>query len=127
LREVETCHGDTESVVAGKLSRKCWSDELPAAFLVLPGLAKPWNTKSLAVTAAGLLHTRPLTTVALAKSSTQKSCSGSASDAIAIIEERANCKMRNATATRCTRAERLPAMLLRTTTSRKSVTTVGTY
>ncbi len=35
--------------------------ELPAAFLVLPGMAKPWKTKSFAVTAAGLLHTRPLT------------------------------------------------------------------
>jgi len=46
---------------------------------------------------------------------------------MAISEERANCKMRNATATRCTLAERLPAMILRTTASRKSATTVGTY
>jgi len=26
LSEVEACHGDAESVEAGKLSRECWSD-----------------------------------------------------------------------------------------------------
>jgi hypothetical protein len=72
---------------------------LPAALLVFPEVAKPWKTKSFAVTAAALLQTKPLTRVVLAKSATQKSCSGSASDAMAIMGERANCSTRSATVT----------------------------
>jgi hypothetical protein len=37
-----------------------------------------------------------LTRVVLAKSATQKSCSGSASDAMVIMGERANCSTRSA-------------------------------
>ncbi len=70
--------------------------KLPAAFLVLPGVAKPWNTKSFAVTAAALLQTKPLTRAVLAKSATQKSCSGSASDAMVIMGGRASCSRRSA-------------------------------
>ncbi len=70
--------------------------KLPAAFLMLPGVAKPWKTKSFAVTAAALLQTKPLTRVVLAKSATQKSCSGSASDAMVIMGVRANCSARSA-------------------------------
>jgi hypothetical protein len=69
---------------------------LPAPFAVFPAVAKPWNTKSFAVTVAGLLHTKPLTMVVLAPMPTQKSCSGSASDAIAVMGDKAICSTRNA-------------------------------
>jgi hypothetical protein len=64
---------------------------ITVAFLVFRRMVKPWNRKLFAVIAAVLLQTKLLTMVMLVKSATWKSCSGSTSDVIAIMGEKAIC------------------------------------
>ncbi len=86
--------------------------KLPRGLLVFPGVAKRVDMKSPPFTRAGFLQTRPLTKVGLLRSATQKSCSGSASDAMAMKGRRASCNTKSATVTRRTWAEKLAAIVL---------------
>ncbi len=65
------------------------------AFLVFPGVVKPWNMMSFAIIVMVLLQTKPLTMVVLTKLATQKSSYGLAFDAIVIMAEKTICSTKN--------------------------------
>jgi hypothetical protein len=76
----------------GSWAAKTGVTALAVGLLVLPGLLRPWNTKSVTFTWAAVLHTRPLRVMVEVASATQKTWMGSASEAKASMGRIEACK-----------------------------------